>query len=101
VSEWAFKFGRARHIRSPSKGGFADKWHLDEMVVIIKGKKYRLWRAVDAEGYVLDDLLQSRRHKKAARRVTRKMLKCQGAAMIPDKLGSYSAGRNELMPGLV
>jgi hypothetical protein len=40
VSEWASKFGRefARHIRSRSKGGFADKWHLDEMVVTIKGK---------------------------------------------------------------
>ncbi len=30
VSEWAAKLGRK----------FADKWHLDEMVVSIKGKKY-------------------------------------------------------------
>jgi putative transposase len=33
---------------------FADKWHLDEMVVAIKGRKYWLWRAVDADGYSLD-----------------------------------------------
>jgi putative transposase len=27
------------------------------MVVAIKGKKYWLWRAVDADGYVLDALI--------------------------------------------
>jgi len=32
------------------------------MVVTIKGKKYWLWRAVEANGYVLDALLQSRRN---------------------------------------
>ena len=31
------------------------------MVVSINGRKYWLWRAVDADGYVLDALLQSRR----------------------------------------
>ena len=32
VSEWATKFGRdfVGHIRAQSRGGFADKWHLDE-----------------------------------------------------------------------
>jgi putative transposase len=54
VSEWAVTFGRK----------FADKWHLDEMVVSIKGKKYWPCRAVDANGYVLDALLQSLRNKK-------------------------------------
>jgi putative transposase len=39
VAEWAGKFGGeyARRIRRMSKGVFADKWHLDEMVVSIKG----------------------------------------------------------------
>ncbi len=39
VAEWAAKFGRgyARSIRRRSRGSFADKWHLDEMVVAIKG----------------------------------------------------------------
>ncbi|BCH61961.1 hypothetical protein RvVAR0630_pl01030 (plasmid) [Agrobacterium vitis] len=42
VSEWAAKFGSefAALLRRRSKGGFADKWHLDEMVVTIKGRKY-------------------------------------------------------------
>lgn len=42
VAEWATKFGRefASHIRRRSAGGFADKWHLDEVAVTIKGKKH-------------------------------------------------------------
>jgi putative transposase len=105
VAEWAGKFGGeyARRIRRMSKGRFADKWHLDEMVVSIKGKKHWLWRAVDAEGYVLDALVQSRRDRKAALRLMRKLLKDQGIAprvMITDKLGSYGAARKELMPGV-
>ncbi len=52
VSEWAAKFGLkfAYQLRRCSRGHFADKWQLDEMVVTIKGKKYWLWRAVDANG---------------------------------------------------
>ncbi len=56
VSEWAEKFDLkfAHQLRQRSRGHFAEKWQLDEMVVTIKGKKYWLWRAVDANGYVLD-----------------------------------------------
>lgn len=81
----------------------ADKRHLDEMVVSINGKRYWLWRAVDAEGYVLDALLQSRRSKKAALRLMRKLLRSQGVTprvMVTDKLRSYSAAKAELIPGI-
>lgn len=91
VSEWAAKFGQefARRIRGHSAGGFADKWHLDEAVITIKGKKHWLWRAVDADGYVLEAIVQSRRNKRAALRFLRKLLKGQGHAprvMVTDKL---------------
>nr|WP_313533966.1 IS6 family transposase [Brucella anthropi] len=105
VSEWVAKFGLkfANQLRRRSRGQFADKWQLDEMVVSIKGKRYWLWRAVDANGYVLDALLQSRRNKRAALRLMRKLLKVQGTAprvMITDKLRSYSAAKAKLMPGV-
>src|SRR5436190_11688957 len=48
-------------------------WHLDEMFVSIGGKRMYLWRAVDAEGEVLDCLVQSRRNKQAALRLMRKL----------------------------
>ncbi len=105
VSEWAAKFGRefAYRIHRRSAGGFADKWHLDELVITIKGKKHWLWRAVDAEGYVLDQIVQSHRNKQAALRLLRKLLKGQSKTprvMITDKLGSYAAAKRKIMLGV-
>jgi len=105
VSEWVVKFGLkfAYQLRRRSRGNFADKWHLDELVVSIRGRKYWLWRAIDAEGYVLAALLQSRRNKKAALRLMRKLLGSQGAmprVMVTDKLRSCAAAQAELMPGV-
>ena len=109
--------GRARHHRQPrdacgngrsssartsptgSGGGCpapGDKWHLDEVVIKIAGKKHWLWRAVDQDGIVLDILVQSRRDKRAAKRLLRKLLKRQCRAprvMITDKLASYGAAK--------
>ena len=74
IRQWCLKFGRefADRIRrrAPRRG---DKWHLDEVVITIAGKKHWLWRAVDQEGVVLDVLVQGRRDKKAAKRLLRKL----------------------------
>lgn len=93
VRLWAEKFGRhfANDIRRRSTGRLGDKWHLDEVVIMIAGKKHWLWRAVDQDGFVLDVLIQSRRNAKAAKRLMRKLLKGQGRSprvMITDKLRS-------------
>jgi putative transposase len=73
------------------------------VVIIIAGKKHWLWRAVDQEGFVLDVLVQSRRDKKAAKRLLRKLLRKQERAprvLITDKLKSYAAAKREIMPGV-
>jgi putative transposase len=72
-------------------------------VVTIAGKKHWLWRAVDQDGYVLDEVVQSRRDTKAAKRLLRKLLKKQGIVprvMITDKLGSYAAAKKVVMTGV-
>jgi putative transposase len=56
------------------------RWHLDEMVVRIAGKRMHLWRAVDHEGEVLYMLVQRRRDPHAALRLMRKLLKKKGFA---------------------
>ncbi len=93
VRRWFLKFGApiARNLRymrpTPS-----DYWHLDEMVIVIRGRHYWLWRAVDNEGEVLDFLVQSKRNTKAALKLMRKLLKRQGWAptrITTDKLRSY------------
>jgi hypothetical protein len=59
VRRWVLKFGPgfARRLRR-SRPRPSDRWHLDEMVVRIAGKRMYLWRAVDHEGEVLDMLVQ-------------------------------------------
>ena len=49
-------------------------WHLDEVYLKIDGRPVYLWRAVDAEGEVLDVLVQARRDKRAALKLMRKLL---------------------------
>ena len=69
------------------------------MFVSINGKRMYLWRAVDCEGEVLDVLVQSRRNKKAALKLMRKLLKKQGFvpyAFVTDKLLSYGATLKDL-----
>ncbi|WP_367575970.1 DDE-type integrase/transposase/recombinase [Pelagibius sp. Alg239-R121] len=53
------------------------------MFASINGKRVYLWRAVDSESEVLDILVQSRRNRKAALKLMRKLLKSQG--FVPDQ----------------
>jgi len=77
-----------------------DKWHLDEVVIPINGVKHWLWRAVDANGDVLDILVQTRRNAKAAKRFLTKLIaQCgQPRVIITDKLRSYIQPIRQLVP---
>ncbi|MBM1174164.1 IS6 family transposase [Microvirga arabica] len=104
VRRWALKFGPdyARRLRrkAPSRH---DVWHLDEVVLTIAGQKHWLWRAVDQDGYVLDEIVQTRRDTKTAKRLLKRLLKKQGCPprrLITDKLGSYAAARHQIMPAV-
>ncbi|MBY5508556.1 IS6 family transposase [Rhizobium leguminosarum] len=102
IRRWGRKYGPAYakqlRRRRPSR---QDVWHLDEVVVSIAGRKHWLWRAVDQDSYVLDEIVQSRRDTRAARRLLLRLLKKQGMRpkrIITDKLRSYSAAKRDLMP---
>ncbi len=93
VRRWFLKFGQpiARNLRQ-RRPTPSDHWHLDEMVIVIRGRRHWLWRAVDNEGEVLDFLVQPKRDARAAKKLVRKLLKKQGwapARMVTDKLRSY------------
>lgn len=97
---WVLKFGRiyAQQIRR-RRPRPSDQWHLDEVFLKIGGEIVYLWRAVDDEGEVLDILVQSKREKKAALKLLRKLLKRQGYvpnAIVTDWLRSYGAALREL-----
>jgi transposase-like protein len=100
VRRWLLKFGPlfAKELRRRRHRSTA-QWHLDEMAVLIGGRQFWLWRAVDDEGEVLDLLVQRRRNAKAAARLMRKLLKKQGFApdvLVTDKLRSYAAAKTQL-----
>jgi putative transposase len=74
-------------------------WHLDEVYIKIDGRLVYLWRAVDAEGEVLDVLVQSKRDKRAALKLMRKLLKKMNFVpdkLVTDDLRSYGAACRDL-----
>jgi putative transposase len=104
VRRWCAKFGQAYagalRRRQPRPG---DTWHLDEVFIKINGQQKYLWRAVDADGNVLDILVQNRRDTAAARRFFRKLLKKTRTVprvVVTDKLRSYGAAHREVMPSV-
>jgi putative transposase len=84
------------HKRRPKRHAV---WHLDEVYLKIDGRMVYLWRAVDAEGEVLDVLVQSKRNKHAALKLMRKLLKKYAVVperMVTDDLRSYGAATLDL-----
>jgi transposase-like protein len=75
-------------------------WHLDEGYLRIDGRMVYLWRAGDAEGEVLDVLVQSKRNKHAALKLMGKLLKKYAFVperLVNDDLRSYSAAARDLV----
>ena len=119
---WAETYARCRQLASAlAKRGIgrgdtaaAMLWNTPEMfecqfgvpmsgavlnTINIAGRMVYLWRAVDAEGEVLDVLVQSRRNKRAALKLMRKLLKKYGFVpdkLVTDDLKSYAAAASEL-----
>ena len=89
IRRWIDSFGSvfAKRIKSRSEYP-SPRWHLDEVYTKINGKMVYLWRAV-----------QSKRNKKAAKRLLRKLLKNSGVKperIVTDLLRSYSAALKDL-----
>jgi transposase-like protein len=97
---WTIKFGPliARRLkrRRPAP---TPRWHLDEMVCWIGGRRMYLWRAVDDEGEVLDLVVQRGRDTEAALKLLKRLLHNQPvepARIITDGLASYGAALDKL-----
>lgn len=97
---WVIKFGPliAANLRK-GRPSPTCRWHLDEAVVKIGGRRMSLWRAVDDEGEVLEVLVQKRRNKHAALKLLRRLLRNTGIhpeTIVTDKLASYRAAMKVL-----
>lgn len=101
VRQWVNRFGShfAACIRR-DRPTPRDKWHMDEVVIPINGEAHWLWRAIDANGDVLDILVQKRRNAKAAKRFFRRLVKDYGRprVLVSDKLRSYGVAVRSVTP---
>jgi putative transposase len=100
VRRWVNHFGPmiAAHLRKRRPKPHAT-WHLDEVYLKIDGRMVYLWRAVDAEGEVLDVLVQSKRNKHAALKLMRKLLKKYAFVpewLVTDDLRPYAPAGSDL-----
>src|SRR5271169_954926 len=85
---------RVAHMRSYPQW----RWHLDEVFVKVNGKLCYLWRAVDHEGEVLEAVVTARRHKAAALKLLKRLMKKCGRprTIVTDRLRAYSPAMKEI-----
>jgi putative transposase len=71
---------------------------LDEVFVKINGKLCHLWRAVDHEGEVLETVVTAKRHKAAALKFLKRIMKKYGQpqSVVTDGLCSNPAAMKEI-----
>ena len=102
VRAWCAKFGPTYAAGLRRRRALpGDKWHLDEVLLKIKGKRHWLWRAVDQRGAVLDILVQQHRDQRAAEAFLRRVLAtvgCEPRVVITDKLASYPPAIRKVLP---
>lgn len=96
---WTIKFGPqiARNLKR-KRPAPSPRWHLDEVLCNIGGKRMYLWRAVDDEGEVLDVVAQKRRDHDAALTLLKRLLRNQAVepeAIVTDGLASYGSALRE------
>jgi putative transposase len=102
MRRWCHKFGpviatELRRLRPQPHG----KWHIDEVFIKMGGKTYYLWRAVDADGMVLDILVQDQRNQAAAEALLRRLVegyRDQPRVVVTDKLASYGPALKRVLP---
>jgi putative transposase len=97
---WTIKFGPliARQMKK-RRAAPTPRWHLDEMVCWIGGRRMYLWRAVDDEGEVLDLVVQRRPDTEATLRLLKRLLHNQPVepqTITTDGVLSYGAALDRL-----
>lgn len=101
IRRWCRSHGSLLTVRLRRKTpSVSDVWLLDEVVVSIGGKKYWLCRAIDQDGYVLDEIVQTCRNPRQQSVCWlgfSRSKACAPKRIGADKLRSYGAAKRQLM----
>jgi putative transposase len=86
VREWETRFAPlvAARLRAKRRGKAGIKWHADETYVKVQGRWCYLYRAIDADGNLVDSMLSATRDMSAAQRFFMRALEVVGHA--PEKV---------------
>ena len=97
---WTRKFGPLIARRLKKRRSLpTERWHLDEMVCWIVGRRMYLWRAVDDEGEVRDLVVQHRRDNETALKLLGRLIRNQPVEperITTDCLASYGSALRKL-----
>jgi putative transposase len=90
---WTIKFGPqiAENLRR-ARPGPSPRWHLDEMVCRVGGRRMYLWRAVDDEGEILESFMHRYRDTWTCLKFLEKLMLGQDVTperITTDGFGSY------------
>jgi len=86
VREWEARFAPllTERLRAKRHGKAGKKWHADETYVKVDGRWCYLYRAIDADGHLVDSLLSQTRDMEAAKRFFQRARTVVGHA--PEKV---------------
>jgi putative transposase len=102
IRQWHQKFesAYARKLKR-RQGRLGNMWHLAKAFITTQEELQYLWRAVDQDGNDIDILVQCCRNQRAAERIFRTLLKCQGREprwLVTHTLHSYNVTHCTMMP---
>ncbi|GHO64008.1 hypothetical protein KSC_029000 [Ktedonobacter sp. SOSP1-52] len=88
VREWETRFAPliTEHLRTKRSGQAGLSWYVDETYVKVRGKWCSLYRAIDADGNLVDSRLSEKRNMEAAKRFFQQALEMVGHA--PERVTS-------------
>ena len=86
VREWETRFAPllAEHLRTKRHGQAGLSWYVDETYVRVKGKWCYLYRAIDADGNLVDSRLNEKRDREAAQPFFKQALAVVGP--VPERV---------------
>jgi putative transposase len=102
VREWEARFAlqEAEQLRTKRRGQAGQSWYVDETYVRVKRKWCYLYRAIDADGNLVDSCLSEKRNMEAAQQFFKQVLAVVGHAperVTTDSHASYPRAVRETL----
>lgn len=93
IRRWCQKFEQVYANALRRRPWPDDKWHLDEVFVLLNGKTHYLWCAVAQDGQALDIPVRTRRDEAAAQFLRKLLMNLESGPACPPPISSSVTAR--------